>query len=118
MRKIYIFLILLVSISIHAQQDAQYTQYMYNMSVINPGYATDNVGTYNFGGIYRAQWVNAEGAPSTASLFAHTPINDKFETGLNIVNDQIGDGVVNETTISGDLAYRVKIGRASCRERV
>jgi type IX secretion system PorP/SprF family membrane protein len=108
-KKIYIYIVLLVSISIHAQQDAQFTQYMYNMSVINPGYATDNVGTYNFGGIYRAQWVGAEGSPSTASLFAHAPINDNFETGFNLVHDAIGEGVVNETTISGDLAYRVKL---------
>jgi type IX secretion system PorP/SprF family membrane protein len=108
-KKIYIYIVLLISISMYGQQDAQFTQYMYNMSVINPGYATDNVGTYNFGGIYRAQWVGSEGAPSTGTLFAHAPINDHFETGLNIVHDAIGEGVVNETTVSGDLAYRVKL---------
>lgn len=109
-KRIYIYLIvLLATFSTYAQQDAQFTQYMYNMSLINPGYATDNLGTYNFGGIYRAQWVGAEGAPNTASLFAHTPINDHFETGFNMVHDAIGEGAVTETTFSGDLSYRVAL---------
>ena len=53
----------------YGQQDAQFTQYMYNMSNINPAYATATEGVLNIGGIYRSQWVGAVGAPTTASLF-------------------------------------------------
>jgi hypothetical protein len=66
--------IFLVSTLVKAQQDPQYTQYMYNMNVINPAYATDNSGVINLGGLYRTQWVGAVGAPKTATLFAHSPI--------------------------------------------
>ena len=88
-----------------AQQDAQYTQYMYNMSVINPGYATSELGVINMGGIYRSQWVSAEGGPRTGSFFGHAPIKDNMELGITFINDQIGEGIVNENTIAADFAY-------------
>lgn len=96
-----------------AQQDPQYTQYMYNMSVINPGYATDKLGVIDIGGIYRTQWVGAVGAPTTASLFFHTPISKNIETGINIVKDELGENVLNETTVSADLAYVVKLNKTA-----
>lgn len=105
-----LYAIFLLSFGISfAQQDAQYTQYMYNMSVINPGYATDKLGAIDIGGIYRTQWVGAVGAPTTSSLFFHTPLTENIETGINIVKDELGENVLNETTISADLAYVVKI---------
>ena len=111
MRKIIITISVFVFFiqNTQAQQDPQFTQYMYNMSIVNPGYATNEVGLFNFGGIYRSQWVGAVGAPSTASLFFHTPISEKVETGFNIVQDQLGEGVLSETTISGDIAYVVPL---------
>lgn len=96
-----------------AQQDPQYTQYMYNMSVINPGYATDKTDVIDIGGMYRTQWVGAVGAPNTSSLFMHKPISENFETGINIVKDELGENVLNETTVSGDLAYVVKLNSRS-----
>ena len=96
--------IFLVSTLVKAQQDPQYTQYMYNMNVINPAYATDNSGVINLGGLYRTQWVGAVGAPKTATLFAHSPIAKKVEMGVSFINDAIGD-VVNENNIYVDFAY-------------
>lgn len=90
-----------------AQQDPHYTQYMYNMSVINPAYATDEQEQINLGGLYRAQWIGIEGAPSTGMFFAHKPLNEKVEIGVSIVNDQIGD-VVNETSTFVDFAYLLR----------
>ncbi|NNC48945.1 MAG: type IX secretion system membrane protein PorP/SprF [Flaviramulus sp.] len=92
-----------------AQQDPQFTQYMYNMSVINPAYATAEEGILNLGGLYRTQWVGLEGAPQTGSFFAHTPINDKIEMGISFTNDNIGD-VVNENNIYADFAYVLPVG--------
>ncbi|MCK0124233.1 type IX secretion system membrane protein PorP/SprF [Gelidibacter sp. F2691] len=91
-----------------AQQDPQYTQYMYNMSVINPAYATEGE-DINVGVLYRSQWVGMEGAPKTSSLFVHVPIHEKIQVGASIINDQIGD-VVNETNVYADFAYIVPLG--------
>ena len=111
MKKInYIYTILLLASSLSfAQQDPQFTQYMYNMSTVNPGYATDDLGIVNFGGIYRAQWVGAVGAPTTASVFVHAPLSEKIESGINIIKDELGDDVLSETTINADLAYKVNL---------
>ncbi len=91
-----------------AQQDPQFTHYMYNMSVINPAYATDTDGVMNIGGLYRTQWVGAVGAPKTATFFAHTPIANRVEAGISFVNDAIGD-VVNENNIYADVAYVIPV---------
>ena len=91
-----------------AQQDPQFTHYMYNMSVINPAYATDNEGVINLGGLYRTQWVGAVGAPKTATVFAHSPISKRVEMGISFINDAIGD-VVNENNIYVDFAYVIPV---------
>ncbi|CAN5375835.1 type IX secretion system membrane protein PorP/SprF [soil metagenome] len=96
--------IILYSLKGMSQQDPLYTQYMYNMSVLNPAYATDNPGILNLGGIYRSQWVGIDGAPSTASFFAHTPVSQRVELGLSIVHDEIGDWI-KENNITVDFAY-------------
>ncbi|WP_345273927.1 type IX secretion system membrane protein PorP/SprF [Flaviramulus aquimarinus] len=101
-----------MSLQSFAQQDPQFTQYMYNMSVINPAYATAEEGILNLGGLYRTQWVGIEGAPKTGSFFAHTPINDKIEMGISFTNDNIGD-VVNENNIYADFAYVLPVGLES-----
>lgn len=97
-------LVVLSSSAVVAQQDPQFTHYMYNMSVINPAYATENKDVINMGGIYRAQWVGIEGAPTTQSFFAHKPLSKKVEMGISIVHDEIGD-VVQESNIFADFAY-------------
>ena len=79
----------LLSFQSNAQQDPQFTHYMYNMSVINPGYATATEDILNIGGLYRTQWVGMEGAPKTASFFAHTPISEKIELGISFTNDNM-----------------------------
>jgi len=88
----------------HAQQDPQFTQYMYNMSVLNPAYATADESLINIGTLYRAQWVGSVGGPSTGTLFAHSKLTDRLEGGVSIIHDQIGD-VVKETNAYIDVAY-------------
>jgi type IX secretion system PorP/SprF family membrane protein len=101
-------LIAFVASNVHAQQDPQFTHYMYNMSVINPAYATENTDVISLGGLYRAQWVGAVGGPTTGTFFAHKPLSKRVEIGLSIVHDEIGD-VVNENTIFVDFAYVIPI---------
>ena len=57
-----------------AQQDSQYTQYMYNTMMINPAYAGSRGSTSIFA-LYRNQWVGLDGAPKTAALSFHTPLS-------------------------------------------
>lgn len=78
------------------------------MSVINPAYTTGNIGVYNLGLLYRAQWVNVVGAPKSTNLFAHTPINEQIEVGLSYVNDNIGD-IVKENNLFADFAYKLNL---------
>jgi type IX secretion system PorP/SprF family membrane protein len=100
------------SLQSYGQQDPQFTQYMYNMSVINPAYATATQGILNIGGLYRTQWVGVEGAPKTGTFFAHTPVNEKIELGISFTNDNIGD-VVKENNIYADFAYVLPVGLES-----
>src|SRR5690554_4674281 len=103
--------LLFVAVQTYAQQDPQYTQYMYNMSVLNPAYATDDPEAINLGLLYRAQWVGSVGGPTTASFFAHSSITNRVEGGISIVHDEIG-GVVKETKAFADIAYVIPVNES------
>lgn len=113
-KTVYISIFLFcVQFGLRAQQDPQYTQYMYNMSVVNPAYTTNDLGRLNFGTLYRSQWVSAVGGPSTLTFFAHIPISEKIETGLSLITDNIGDGAVKENNLYVDFAYILKLDDVS-----
>ncbi|CAM3523112.1 type IX secretion system membrane protein PorP/SprF [Zobellia roscoffensis] len=107
--KLYFIFLMFVCAAAHGQQDPQYTQYMYNMSVVNPAYTTNEVGMLNFGGLYRSQWKNAVGSPKTLTFFTHVPMSDKVEVGLSFITDEIGDGALKENNIYADFAYILKL---------
>ena len=74
----------IVSVGMNAQQDAQYTQYMYNTLSVNPAYAGSR-GQLSFAGLYRSQWVGLDGAPETFTLNLHSPIrNLQLETRCHV----------------------------------
>lgn len=111
MKKIIIFISFFFYItSISAQQDPEYTHYMYNMSVVNPAYASGMPAMLNLGALYRTQWVGAVGAPKTFTFFGHTAINDKVEVGLSLISDDIGDGAKKENNVYADFAYVLNLG--------
>ncbi|MBK5214474.1 MAG: type IX secretion system membrane protein PorP/SprF [Flavobacteriaceae bacterium] len=100
-----LILILLGSFSSKAQQDPQYTQYMYNTEVVNPAYA-GNREALSFGLLYRTQWVNfGEGAPNTGTFTVNSPIGNNMGLGLSVVNDRIGPSV--ETNFNIDYSYSI-----------
>ena len=110
MRKIYIALcafFLMLSVSVHAQQDPQYTQYMYNMNVVNPAYAGSKE-NLSIGLLYRDQWSGFEGAPKTFTMSAHSPIGDKTGVGLSAISDE--NGPVKETNVYADFSYTLRFG--------
>lgn len=89
-----------------AQQDAQYTQYMYNTINVNPAYAGSR-GAMSIFGLHRTQWVGLDGAPTTNAFSVNTPINNSnLGIGLSFVNDKIGP--TSENAISADVSYTVK----------
>jgi type IX secretion system PorP/SprF family membrane protein len=94
-----------------AQQDAQYTQYMYNTMTVNPAYAGSR-GELSIAALYRSQWVGLDGAPETFTLNLHSPIrNSKVGYGFSVVHDNIGDGVVQETYLDAVVSYTIDVSR-------
>lgn len=92
-----------------AQQDAQYTQYMFNTMSVNPAYAGSR-GQLSIAALYRSQWVGLEGAPKTQTLNIQSPIrNSKLGYGVSIVNDEIGNGVVQETYFDAIVSYTIDV---------
>lgn len=107
MKKIIgIIAVVLFTVSAKAQQDPQYTQYMYNMNIINPAYA----GSYdalslNFLG--RTQWVGIDGAPRTFTMGINTPVGKNVGLGLSLIVDEIGP--IQEQNAYGDFSYTLKV---------
>jgi type IX secretion system PorP/SprF family membrane protein len=107
MKKFYIVIVLLIATQVYGQQDPQYTQYMYNMNVINPAYAGSKE-NLSFGLLYRTQWAGIDGAPQTATFFGHAPISDKVGMGLSVISDEVGP--VKETNVYADFSYTLNLG--------
>ena len=113
MKKIYIISILLgilvVFQEVNAQQDPQYTQYMYNLNVINPAYAGSKE-SLSITALYRSQWVGIADNPETFTFSAHSPIGEKVGFGISAIKDQLGP--VSESNIYADFSYTIDLGSA------
>lgn len=110
MKEIILFISFLFYVTFSsAQQDPEYTHYMYNMSVVNPAYATGTAAMMNLGGLYRTQWVGAVGAPKTFTFFGHTALSEKIEVGASLISDDIGDGAKKENNFYADFAYVLQL---------
>lgn len=96
---------LLFIIKVSAQQDPEYTHYMYNMNIVNPAYATGTQAMLDLGVLYRSQWAGMEGSPKTFNFFGHTSLAKKVEMGLSVISDDIGDGAKKEDNFYADFAY-------------
>lgn len=88
-----------------AQQDSQYTHYMYNTININPAYAGSR-GVTSIFGLHRTQWVGLDGAPTTNAFSIHSPLqNSRLGIGVSFVNDKIGAS--DQNNIAADLSYTI-----------
>ncbi|GGX30575.1 PorP/SprF family type IX secretion system membrane protein [Aquimarina muelleri] len=96
----------------YAQQDAQYTQYMYNTISVNPAYAGSR-GVMSILGLHRSQWVGLDGAPRTQTITLNTPLGEKerLGLGLSVINDEIGP--TSETYIDIDFSYTIPLSEQS-----
>ncbi|MRI01965.1 type IX secretion system membrane protein PorP/SprF [Kriegella sp. EG-1] len=100
-----------VCVNLTAQQDAQYTQYMYNTMAVNPAYA----GTREALGIsllHRSQWIGTDGGPNTQTLNINGPVNDKVGIGLSVVHDEIGNNTNQNTQFDAVFSYTIPISES------
>ncbi len=105
MQKLILICLVVVSSTLHAQQDALFTQYMYNKLEFNPAYAGSSK-AFSLNMIYRFQWVGIEGAPKTFSFTAHTPLRDPhIGLGLSAYRDELGPTA--DYNVMGTFAYRI-----------
>lgn len=109
MKKVYFtaLVMLLTFIEATAQQDPQYTQYMYNLNIINPAYAgfKENL---SFGLLYRKQWVDVQDSPTTMTFSGSSPVGKNVGLGLNVVSDELGPS--KATTVNADFSYGLNLG--------
>jgi type IX secretion system PorP/SprF family membrane protein len=112
MKKGYLALALfsMFALELEAQQDPHYTQYMYNMNVMNPAYAGSKE-SISGGLLYRQQWVGLEGAPTTGTFAIHSPVGKNVGLGLSAISDKIGP--VEENNVYADFSYTINFGANS-----
>ncbi|WP_299129315.1 type IX secretion system membrane protein PorP/SprF [uncultured Winogradskyella sp.] len=102
-----VFTTLLTTKEVQAQQDPQFTHYMYNTLSVNPAYAGQRE-TLSVVGLHRSQWVGLEGAPQTQTLGIHSPLrNERIGLGLNIVSDALGPA--RETWVDANFSYTIPL---------
>ena len=98
-------LIALTAIEVCGQQDPQYTQYMFNMNVMNPAYAGSQ-GTLSIGLLGRTQWVGLNGAPRTITAAIHAPVGKNVGLGFSAIADEIGP--IKEQNVYADFSYTME----------
>lgn len=106
---LYILLVIMIFNKSNAQQDAIYSQYMFNPFMINPAYAGSRDALSGVL-LFRQQWVGIEGAPSTQTFSMHSQIGkSKMAGGINLINDAIGPTRNSGIFLTG--AYHLKLAK-------
>jgi len=91
-----------------AQQDPQYSLYMFDKMAVDPA-AAGSKDDMELNLISRDQWLDIPGAPITNALLFSAPIQDKHAGwGVEIMNDRIGP--TQSSSLQGNYAYNVRIG--------
>lgn len=102
--------IFFVSLKSYSQQLPHYTQYLYNMQIINPafvGYRAE----LSMSVLARQQWVGVEGAPQTRTLSVNGRTRRGLGIGTTIVNDKIG--LSEMTNVNLDASYTIVTSQKS-----
>ena len=108
MRKLFLIFILLAGSTAIAQQDALFSQYMFNKLVINPAY-TGTRDALSITMVGRQQWVGLDGAPRTATLSIHSPLrNEKIGLGGYAYTDVLGP--MQNSGAVGSFSYKFQWG--------
>ncbi len=105
-----IVLSLLLSFASYAQQDPQYTDYMFNTLTVNSAYAGSR-GHLTVTGLHRTQWVGLDGAPETQSFSVESPVGKNVGLGFSIVNDRLGPS--DEFYFDANFSYTIHLNNDS-----
>ena len=109
-KDLFVLILLLLSVVSSAQQDPQFSQYMFNVASFNPGSAGSS-DMICLSGVNRQQWVGFPGAPSASHFNINTPIRPfglNSGVGFSILSDNLGFN--KDLGISAAYAYRLDIG--------
>jgi type IX secretion system PorP/SprF family membrane protein len=99
-----ILVTLFISLNIYTQQLPHYTQYLYNMQVINPAFAGYR-SELSISLLSREQWVGIAGAPITRTFSINGRTSRGLGLGATVVNDKVG---LSETTnVNLDASYTI-----------
>jgi len=92
---------------VFAQQNPNYTQYMYNTMTINPAYV-GSTDYFNITADYKAQLTGIDGAPETNNVGFESPVTYNVGLGLNITRDVLGP--IEDVKIDGNFSYSFQVG--------
>jgi type IX secretion system PorP/SprF family membrane protein len=107
MKLIITIIMVLLSFSAYAQQDAGFSMYFFNPLYINPAYAGSRE-VFSGSLVHRSQWVAMPGAPTSQSLSIHSAIpNSKIGLGLQVYNDNLGP--MKNTGVNATFAYHLPL---------
>ena len=96
---------ILFSFQLNAQQDAQYTQFMFNKLSLNPAYVVAQDYTC-ISCLHRSQWVGFDGAPTSQSANLSIPFSNRnIGVGLSVNRDVIGP----TKSVGASLIYGYRI---------
>lgn len=102
---IFLFVFPFLTGCLFAQQDPQYSMYMFNQLALNPAYAGSRE-VLSSTLLYRDQWTGIQGAPATGAFSIQSPLrNTKMGLGAEIISDKIGPKKV--TSVLGSYSYRI-----------
>lgn len=100
-----------LALSAYSQQQAIYSQYIFNLYMVNPAYAGER-DALSAALSYRTQWVGFEGAPKTQNFSVHSPLtNKKMAVGIIVQNDEIG--ARSTPSVMATYAYKFRLTRTS-----
>lgn len=102
-----IILLLFVAVNCAAQQDAQYSQYIFNGIYINPAYAGYRE-RININASYRNQWTGIEDAPRSFSLAADALLPNE-RVGLSLILNAEQLGAQKNMAAFANYAYRLPL---------
>ncbi len=112
MKKIYaLTFILILPLAGWAQQNVQFTQYMFNKIYYNPAVAGTG-GAICINALHRSQWVGFDGAPTTQNINGNIPIRAVHGGfSVSVINDQIGFFQNIEAGLG--YAYQLELARGT-----
>ena len=98
---------LLLSVMAYSQQEQQFTNFVYNQQMYNPGFVGSR-NTPSFTGLHRSQWLGFEGAPNSQVISFQTPIM-KQRAGVGGTISRQGIGISYSWFGSAAYSYNLRI---------